>query len=139
MHLEQYLLSLYRQAFDQQVSSMSPSTKDERIKSPLTSPRGRCVEISAADLTSKGENITLQPNQSITNQPNDLGSLGGQENVVGSDVHRCHSSLSQHSNLSTRTSPPAEPLGKALRACYSQPLSMMEVNSVLTHFSDYSL
>ena len=38
-HLEQYLLSLYRQAFDQQVTSTSPSMKDGGPKSPKTSAK----------------------------------------------------------------------------------------------------
>ncbi|KAI4327533.1 hypothetical protein L6164_019982 [Bauhinia variegata] len=42
---------------------------------------------------------------------------GKKENLLDSSVHRCVSSLSQH---------PAESLAKALRACHSQPLSMME-------------
>ena len=43
VYLEQYLLSLYRKAFDQQISSVSP-TKDERLKSPLATPRGRLLK-----------------------------------------------------------------------------------------------
>jgi hypothetical protein len=35
--------------------------------------------------------------------------------------------LSQRSAFSNRTSPPEESLGRAVRACHSQPLSMMEV------------
>lgn len=73
-HLEQYLLSLYRKAFDQQNESS-------------------CL---------------------------------GEEKFVDCNVNRCQSSLSQCSALSNKNSPPAEPLGKALRACHSQPLSMAE-------------
>ncbi|XP_047321442.1 uncharacterized protein LOC124925478 [Impatiens glandulifera] len=44
-HLEQYLLSLYRKAFDQQVSTPPPK-KEEKSKPPLTTPRRVCLEFS---------------------------------------------------------------------------------------------
>ncbi|KAL3526707.1 hypothetical protein ACH5RR_011363 [Cinchona calisaya] len=124
-HLEQYLLSLYRKAFDQQISSLSPSAKDERAKSPLTPPRRRRLEFSRSDITAERENLSGQDSQFISN-PSKKTSGVGDEKLIVSSVHRCHSSLSQCSAVSNKISPPAEPLGKALRACHSQPLSMME-------------
>ncbi|GJV04229.1 mesocentin like protein [Tanacetum coccineum] len=103
-HLEQYLLSLYRKAFDQQISCPSPLRNDESVKSPLMTPRGKYLETCRADISLK---------------PDDVGM-----SEEDSSVHRCYSSLSQHSMMSTET--PTETLGKALRACHSQPLSMME-------------
>ncbi|GMP28217.1 hypothetical protein CsSME_00003855 [Camellia sinensis var. sinensis] len=125
VHLEQYLLSLYRQAFDQKNSS-SPSTKDERSKSPFTTPKGRYLQVSRSDITTRRESSTVQASSlSIANPWNESRNIG-EEKPVDSSVHRCYSSLSQCSAPSNRTSPPAESLGKAVRACYSQPLSMME-------------
>ncbi|XP_027078341.1 uncharacterized protein [Coffea arabica] len=124
-HLEQYLLSLYRKAFDQQISSLSPSAKDDRVKSPLTTPRRRRLEFSTSEITSEKANLSAQENQFVSN-PRKETSCSGEENPSDSNVHRCYSTLSQSSTLSTKTSPPAEPLGKALRACHSQPLSMTE-------------
>ncbi|XP_059642098.1 uncharacterized protein LOC132284057 isoform X2 [Cornus florida] len=124
-HLEQYLLSLYRKAFDQQLSSSPPSTKDGRPKSPLTTPRGRYLKVSTSDITSKRENSTVQASYQIIANPWNGSTNIGEEKLLDSGVHRCHSSLSQRSALSTRSSP-TEPVGKAVRACYSQPLSMME-------------
>ena len=135
MHLEQYLLSLYRKAFDQQVSSLSPSSKDEQLKSPVSTPRGRTLEFSKSDIKPKTENSTIYTScQSFPNSWNESNNLGGEEKLLDSGVQRCHSSLSQCSALSTRNSPPVELLGKAVRACHSQPLSMMEV----THTSSYN-
>ncbi|XP_071710807.1 uncharacterized protein [Rutidosis leptorrhynchoides] len=105
-HLEQYLLSLYRKAFDQQISCSSPLKTDESLKSPLMTPRGKFLETSRAD-------ISLKPD-----------AVAEDDKLIDSSVHRCHSSVSQHSMLSTET--PTENLDKALRACHSQPLSMME-------------
>ncbi|KAH1113446.1 hypothetical protein J1N35_006824 [Gossypium stocksii] len=113
VYLEQYLLLLYRKAFDQQVSSISLSKRDERIKTPLGSPRVRFSKVSRPDDVSKIENLAVR--SSDCENPCEEPS-----------VHRCHSSLSQHSVLSSRTSPLDENLDKAIRACHSQPLSMTE-------------
>lgn len=114
--LEQYLLSLYRKAFDQQ-TSLSPCMKHEEARSPLIMPHRRRLEFSKSDVTSTSE---CAPSQ-IQREAN--ASL-----VVDFSVQRSHSSLSQCATLANRTSPAAEePLGKAVRPCRSQPLSMMEV------------
>ena len=124
VHLEQYLLSLYRKAFDQQVLVQSPSATDARLGSPVTSARGGAQEACRPDITSKRESSAVYYNsQSLANprkEPNGIS----EEKILDSSVHRCHSSLSQRSAFLTRTSPPAESL---IRACHSQPLSMMEV------------
>ncbi|XP_059623749.1 uncharacterized protein LOC132266786 isoform X2 [Cornus florida] len=126
VHLEQYLLSLYRKTFDQQVSSITPCTKDERSKSPLNTTRGRHLEVSNSDVTLKRENSTVNASyQSLSNSWNKYNNIGAEKNLLDSFAHRCHSSLAQSSALATRSSP-AEPLGKAVRACHSQPASMME-------------
>ncbi|CAN1224981.1 hypothetical protein LINGRAPRIM_LOCUS930 [Linum grandiflorum] len=100
VYLEQYLLSLYRKAFDQQVSS-----KEE------------------------GPNVTSTSQfccQSQDNPSKDSTSLTGQEKLLDSSVQRSQSSLSQCSAFSGRASPPADSLGRAVRSCHSQPLSMIE-------------
>ncbi|XAR73922.1 hypothetical protein NMG60_11008052 [Bertholletia excelsa] len=123
VHLEQYLLSLYRKAFDQQVPGLSPSTKDEKLKSPLTTPRRRCLQASRSDIM-WGNSDFHASCPSLAHAWNIASNI--EEKLVDSSIHRCQSSLSQCSVLSIRTSPPVEPLGKAVRACHSQPLSMME-------------
>lgn len=127
MHLEQYLLSLYRKAFDGPVSSVSPPTKDESINSPLTTPRARLLDASKAGLTLKRESSAVQSGcQSLENPWKESNGIGGEEKLLDSSVHRCHSSLSQRSAFSTRASPPGDSSAKAVRYCHSQPLSMME-------------
>lgn len=117
VHLEQYLLSLYRKTFDPQNCS-SPSVKDVGLKSPLITHRQRFLEVSRSEASC----------QSLANPWNDSSSIG-EEKLLDSGVQRCHSSLSQCTFRSNRTSPPAESLVKAVRACHSQPLSMMEYAS----------
>ncbi|MBA0590476.1 hypothetical protein Gorai_019181, partial [Gossypium raimondii] len=123
VYLEQYLLSLYRKAFGQQVSSLSPSKRDERLKTPVDTPKMRFSEVSGPDNESKVENsaILSDNHDNSWKEPNGIG----EEKLLDSSVHRCHSSLSQHSEFSGRTSP-VETSAKAIRACHSQPLSMME-------------
>ncbi|KAL0332250.1 UNVERIFIED_CONTAM: hypothetical protein Scaly_2126500 [Sesamum calycinum] len=124
-HLEQYLLSLYRKAFDQQICSLSPSKKDEVLKCPLATPRRRRLDFSRSDITSARESAPEAETQTLSNSRKEANG-SSEEKLVDSGVQRSHSSLSQRSALANRTSPPEEALGKAVRACHSQPLSMME-------------
>ncbi|XP_044484225.1 uncharacterized protein LOC123210084 isoform X2 [Mangifera indica] len=127
VYLEQYLLSLYRKAFDQQIPSVSPITKDETSKSPLATLKARFVEDSEPAVTSKREIPPIQSScQSVDNQWKESNSTGGEDKLLDSGVHRCHSSLSQRFALPSRSLTSAESLGRAVRSCHSQPLSMME-------------
>ncbi|KAK9053194.1 hypothetical protein SSX86_029826 [Deinandra increscens subsp. villosa] len=100
-HLEQYLLSLYRKTYDQRTSCPSPLRNDQTLKPQLITPRGKILETSRADMS-----LQANPNRGFE-----------EDKVVDSSIQHCHSSV-------TRTSPKI--LGKSLRACHSQPPSMME-------------
>lgn len=137
VHLEQYLLSLYRKAFDQQASSVSPPSKEEIFKSPLTTPRRRCLDFSAPealpkreapatqDITSKEAKATQSESKSRDIQSKERATVREDERLLDSGVHRCHSNLSQRATI--KASAPEDSLGRAIRSCYSQPLSMMQV------------
>lgn len=128
VHLEQYLLSLYRKAFDQQVLVQSLSATDARLRSPITSPRRGSLEDCIPDITSRRENSAVDCScQSLINSRKESNGIS-EEKILDASVHRSHSSLSQRSAFLARTSP-SEPLTKALRPCHSQPLSMMEVGN----------
>lgn len=144
-YLEQYLLSLYRKAFDQQVStvspnakdrqasstsptiknqrisSISPTIKDQRFKPPLVIPRRLFVDEDAAETATKVEQSAVQ---SVPKTLSNTFKEPSESNTLDSDVYRCHSSLSHRTALPTRPSP--DSVAKALRACHSQPLSMSE-------------
>ncbi|CAJ1942649.1 unnamed protein product [Sphenostylis stenocarpa] len=139
VYLEQYLLSLYRKAFDEQLPSVAPFTKEEKVNSPTT-PRARFVEVSKPELsTTRGSSAiqsidheldTTQKEYTV-HEPENLGKEYDVHQPVvkylDSGVCRCHSSLSQCTAFTARVSPPAaEELTESLRACHSQPLSMME-------------
>ncbi|CAL1408844.1 unnamed protein product [Linum trigynum] len=119
VYLEQYLLSLYRKAFDQQTSSVSPSSKEEGSKSAVTTPRLRLQNVPPRpNVMSTRDNLTLQSQDNPSKE----------KLLLDSSIQRSQSSLSQCSAFPARLSPPEadSSLGRAVRACHSQPLSMME-------------
>ena len=138
---------MYRKAFDQQLSSVSPSTKEEKLKISPVTPKTRVIEVPDLKILSQRGCSAIQSDShkletpgkeySIQSNGHDLETQGkehngsGLEKLLDSGVYRCHSSLSRYSAFATRTSPPAEALDKSLRACHSQPLSMLEVNHLL--------
>ncbi|KAM7263634.1 hypothetical protein ACFE04_001317 [Oxalis oulophora] len=123
VYLEQYLLSLYRKAFDQQATSVSPPTKNERSKSALTTPRARFIDFSGLNVESSAVKSDSLP---LDNSRKEFNNNKGEDRLLDSSVNRCHSSLPQRSVFSNRKSPPQESFGKTIRACHSQPLSMAE-------------
>ncbi|KAK7367473.1 hypothetical protein VNO80_09485 [Phaseolus coccineus] len=138
VYLEQHLLSLYRKAFDQQLSSASPTSKEESRKFPLTTLSARFINVSVPEILtnrecsatpSKDHELETQRKEQNRYEPETLGKEYNEnlleENHLDSSVYRCHSSLS-HCPAFTRESPPAESLARSLRAYHSQPLSMLE-------------
>ncbi|XP_031401548.1 uncharacterized protein LOC116211348 isoform X2 [Punica granatum] len=130
VYLEQYLLSLYRKAFDQQVSSVSPTAKDDKLNSPLETPRGRLLRVpKPIDVmpTAKRKSPAVRSGCLQPETPSVKPNLFAEdEKLLDSGVQRCHSSLSQFSAIAARISPPDDNLDKAVRACQSQPVSLME-------------
>ncbi|KAL5099353.1 hypothetical protein RYX36_003680 [Vicia faba] len=123
VYLEQHLLSLYRKAFDQKLPSVSPFTKEETIKHSPATPQEPFVKSSMLEVLTKNDHDELE-NLQMEHSRHEMENLG-KEKHLDSGVYRCHSSLS-HCTAFTRASPTEESLTKALRACHSQPLSMME-------------
>uniref|UniRef100_A0A175YJZ9 DUF547 domain-containing protein n=1 Tax=Daucus carota subsp. sativus TaxID=79200 RepID=A0A175YJZ9_DAUCS len=73
-HVEQYLVSLYQQAFDQQVTSTSPSTKERGPKSPKTSAKEKSELWSGVGIMSNVEKPSLR--STCINPQKDLNDLG---------------------------------------------------------------
>ncbi|XP_010531202.1 PREDICTED: uncharacterized protein LOC104807562 isoform X2 [Tarenaya hassleriana] len=121
-HLEQYLLSLYRKAFDQQISSVSPTSKQQSSCSPKSTLGGKRLDFSRTDVTPKHETSTLESR--CFSFDNRLKGPFSVEKELGSNVRRCQSSLNQRSTFINRISPPEE----CLLDCHSQPLSIKEVS-----------
>lgn len=127
-YLEQHLLSLYRKALVQQLSSVSPSTKEERLKSPLAT-HSAFVEVSKADILSKGGCSGVRYNG------HDFETNPAKEKPLDSRVYRCHSSLSHSSAFTTAISPSPQSLAKA--AYHSRQLSMMEVYQLWLNYCNF--
>jgi len=138
VYLEQYLLTLYRKAFDQQISSVSPKNKDQKISSvsptaknqrpnsPSIAPRRLFVDEDGAETRKKIETSAVQlAAKTLYSTWEESGECAAGGKMLDSNVHRCHSTLSHRANLATKPSP--DSLSKALRSCHSQPLSMTEV------------
>ncbi len=144
-NLERYLLSLYRKAFDQQISSVSPAAKEHHIcfvspaarvertpssisatsrvkKTPSLTPRRLFVDEDAAEIATQVETSVLPD---TSKRLYDTKKETIEDKNLDSSVLRCHSTLSHRTTLTTRPSP--DSVAKALRACHSQPLSMSEV------------
>lgn len=137
MYLEQYLLSLYRRAFDQQICTLSPSTMDERSKQLLCSLSGHPHEVAKPDISSMRGDSAAQhsqmvlPRKSFTNSSYGTCFAGYQHKLNGHGVDRSHSSILHHSCFSARMSPAAENLCGCPRECHSEPLSPLDVRNSL--------
>ncbi|ONK74596.1 uncharacterized protein A4U43_C03F8120 [Asparagus officinalis] len=125
VYLEQYLLSLYRRAFDQQISTLSPTTPKEKARCPPTSLQRKLFhEDSNIDTSSDRAKLSQMPKlrKPVVEQVDDPCS----EKLTGPGVHRCQSALSHRAVYSARISPSEDSLARALQTCHSQPLNFIE-------------
>ncbi|XP_023639191.1 uncharacterized protein LOC17874991 isoform X2 [Capsella rubella] len=115
IHLEQFLLSLYRKAFEQQITSVSPNSENKRPKSPpVTTPRRRLDFSEDDETTSKTE----QPSHPLLDDNQDQ-SLEIPADQMDPSFRRSHS---QRSAFECRKASPEDSWGKAIRSSHSQPL-----------------
>ncbi|XP_050366692.1 uncharacterized protein LOC126785128 isoform X2 [Argentina anserina] len=128
--LERYLLSLYRKAFDQCIPAELPMA--ERQNSSSVTHQGSSGEVSKQDVTSEStrtitysDDLTL-PRSSSGKPFNECLGIWEPEKVLDSSIHRCYSSLSQHSTCSPRTSPRTMSRTKAVDSYHSLPFTMLE-------------
>lgn len=122
VYLEQYLLSLYRKAFDQQISSLSAFATGERLNSHMLTTSQN------AKLQSKRPMLSHYLVISSMRESNAVGRI---EKFAKPNVPRSHSSLSQRSVCTSKPAPPVKNPAKVLRACHSLPLSFQEVMKIL--------
>ncbi|KAL6012433.1 hypothetical protein ACLOJK_002922 [Asimina triloba] len=129
MYLEQHLLSLYRKAFNQQISSLSPSTHHGCPLIPKSAP---FPDVAQHDVLLKRERPGVKsgqpmlPRNPVTSSKKELKDIGAFDKLKDPGVQRSHSELSQRAVPLTRTSLPMDSVAKALRTCHSQPLSFLE-------------
>ncbi|XP_072986212.1 uncharacterized protein [Typha latifolia] len=133
-HLEQYLLSLYRKAFDQQRTTLS-SSGGELLEEPLSSQSGQFQQTAKSTIPSKRglvDTSHLKLPKKYTDPVIDSSPVIFQEKLQGPGVHRSHSILSQRVVCSDRISPTEESLARALRACHSRSISFHEEAEIAT-------
>lgn len=127
-HLEQYLLTLYRKAFDQQIPNLSP--KESQLLSPITEiPKIRDNSPKTKKLTQQQKFQKKNFKEPRPNPITDDCVMVRQDKLLdqGPGINRSHSSLSQRAVCSARISPSEESLARALRSFHSQPFSFLEV------------
>ena len=130
-NMEQYLLTLYRKAFEQQAPAFSPPDNREASKPSLSSRSGQLWEMPMAIKSFKSrEDTALRSSYPLPHKKwNDpLTTSVRPDRAVDSDVLRCQSALSYRGVCSSRIQPSDDDsLARALRSCHSQPFSFLEV------------
>lgn len=133
-NMEQYLLTLYRQAFEQQAPALSPPDRREALK-PSVSARwsGQLRVTPGARVSSRGDAVLRSsyppppPSRKKWNDPlTDCSTSACLDRPNDYDALRCQSALSCRGICSSRISPSEESLARALRSCHSQPFSFLE-------------
>ncbi|XP_037497660.1 uncharacterized protein LOC105631832 isoform X2 [Jatropha curcas] len=128
VYMERYLLSLYRNTFDQQMSSYS--SIDERCKMNSIMHKGVFPEVPREDIitsihSSVNQSSIFSCNRSSSaNQNKECNGSSETEKLFDSSIHQCHFSRSQRSfGIS---SPAMKSITRAVDAYHSLPLSMLE-------------
>ncbi|KAL5210790.1 hypothetical protein ABZP36_006413 [Zizania latifolia] len=135
-NMEQYLLTLYRKAFEQQVPTFSPPDHRGAPKPPRPassqppqlqeSPSIKASRKSRADATLRSS--YPPPSRKLwSDAATDCSTPACSGRLGDSDALRCQSALSYRGICSSRISPSEEDsLARALRSCHSQPFSFLE-------------
>ncbi|XP_062212532.1 uncharacterized protein LOC133913403 isoform X2 [Phragmites australis] len=132
-NMEQYLLTLYRKAFEQQAPTFSPPDRRESSKPSVSSQFGQLREsaIDKKPCKSRGDaaiRSSYPPPHKKWNDPlTDCCASACADRAIDSDVLRCQSALSYRGICSSRILPSEDDsLARALRSCHSQPFSFLE-------------
>ncbi|KAI6677812.1 hypothetical protein NL676_038608 [Syzygium grande] len=118
-YLEKYLLTLYRNKFNEQPSHLF--TEDE-LKSTSIAHGKVSPPIHRHNSTLERENSFSHLSRHTPCLPQHLGS----KNLSDVSIHRCQSSLSQRSSHLNRDSHPENTFARVVDSYHSLPLSMLE-------------
>ncbi|CAN6309181.1 unnamed protein product [Urochloa humidicola] len=133
-NMEQYLLMLYRKAFEQQAPTFSPPDHREASKPSVSLRSGLLQEMPMAvkPCKSRGDAAVLRssyppPHKKLNDPLREFCTSVRPDRAVDSDVLRCQSALSYRGVCSSRILPSEDDsLARALRSCHSQPFSFLE-------------
>ncbi|KAL5196749.1 hypothetical protein ABZP36_000261 [Zizania latifolia] len=142
-HLEQYLLTLYRKAFDQPQQTPTLPSSDAHREAPKLSVSSRCSQMEetpkAKAPVRRGGDATLHYSCPPLSKRWNGGTVDDcspstcPRKTMDSDHGlRSQSALSFRGVCSSRISPSEESLARALRSCRSQPFSFLEEGEAAT-------
>ncbi|KAG6511013.1 uncharacterized protein LOC121975494 [Zingiber officinale] len=115
VHLERYLLSLYRRAFEEQAPNVPILAVEDEIGQPLVPQSAPFAEVASHDLSfrvaaSAAQSGDIKPLRNSSNYlPSEACSVRGQEKN-SCRIHRSHSSIVQHTVCSAKGIPCAKNL-----------------------------
>ncbi|KAE8690741.1 hypothetical protein F3Y22_tig00110893pilonHSYRG00418 [Hibiscus syriacus] len=121
VHLEKYLLSLYRKNFDK--TFLSLKTIHEKPKPASMAHKEMLQEVQTHDTIQPGDPVSSR--NSIGNRPKECNDLWGSAQLLDSSIYRSHSSLSDQRSAYSVNSP-RRTIAKAIEQYHSLPLSMLE-------------
>ncbi|KAF7054827.1 hypothetical protein CFC21_062442 [Triticum aestivum] len=130
--LEQHLLTLYRQAFDQQLcSTVSACDLEGRSRQSARSFSGTLSETSAHDFSTPKKHQLVQSSRIVQARRSTTAALNSEPGISRHNdsktvIGRSHSSLLPRSICSARVSPSANNLARALKPCHTSPLTFVE-------------
>ncbi|KAF7041643.1 hypothetical protein CFC21_051410 [Triticum aestivum] len=130
--LEQHLLTLYRQAFDQQLcSTVSACDMERRNRQSTRSFSGTLSETSAHDFSTPKKQQLVQSSRMVQARRSTTAALNTEPGISRHNdsktiIGRSHSSLLPCSICSARVSPSANNLARALKPCHTSPLTFVE-------------
>ncbi|XP_042439958.1 uncharacterized protein LOC122025249 isoform X2 [Zingiber officinale] len=116
MHLEQYLLMLYRKAFQQQTATPSRCCNEHKLQKLQHSKSELLPQASPKHKTWSNRWTPIEEGREIKRQ----------ERLLRPGAHRSHSSLSCRGVGSARISPSEQSLARALHSFHSQHASFLE-------------
>ncbi|OEL25106.1 hypothetical protein BAE44_0013876 [Dichanthelium oligosanthes] len=142
-HLEQYLLTLYRKAFDQQQQQAPTSrSSDAHREAPKLSVSSRSAQLDETPKTKAPIRRGGDPMLHHSCPPISKGRNGAVDDSSPSTCPRrttdfdhglrSQSALSFRGVCSSRISPTEDSLARALRSCHSQPFSFLEEGETAT-------
>ncbi|KAK4781081.1 hypothetical protein SAY87_017187 [Trapa incisa] len=124
VYLEQYLLSLYRKAFDQHPASASPSKKDKTVESCVDTSQGCFLDASTPRpnaLSNRGHGMVQSAHPPLKEPSKD--GTATEQNRFGLQINSCYSALPQSSGFGVKSSPMSD---GSPRVCQSEMLSVPE-------------
>ncbi|AQL08333.1 Electron transporter [Zea mays] len=121
--LEKHLLTLYRKAFEQQLSPVNSACDAENNKQPARSFSGILSEASVLSFSTPRKHQPVQSSRMVLARKSTPTASTSEASSEKINIGRSHSSLLHRS---VRVSPSANNLARALKPCHTSPLSFVE-------------